>query len=317
MTTAASAAALCASSAMQRIDERGSKTKVKSSACVVKQKTLLANAVVDQKKLKRLLEYIHGTLDLCLTIGADSLLKMTTFVDAAYGVHSDMRSQTGGIISFGTGGIINRATKQKINTKSSTEAELVGASDFLAHTIWVKNFMLAQGFNIKECFLEQDNESAMKLAKNGRASMSQRSRHIDIRYFWITDRLKQEGIGVQYCPTEIMLADFFTKPLQGALFRKFRAIILNLEDDEANPSAQSGDTDGTTTIVNDDSGVLENVTSVANPRVGTRRPSSPRSVLDVQAEGYCPNTGVDGQTKKMRWQNLQPHKPSYAEIVRR
>ena len=49
---------------------------------------------------------------------------------------------------------------------------------------------------------------------------------MDIRYFFIKDRVKSEGLEIQYCPTEEMLADFYTKPLQGALFRKFRAVLL-------------------------------------------------------------------------------------------
>ena len=49
---------------------------------------------------------------------------------------------------------------------------------------------------------------------------------MDNRYFWIKDRLESEKIKVEYCPTEKMLADFFTKPLQGNLFRKFRDVVL-------------------------------------------------------------------------------------------
>ena len=154
---------------------------------------------------------------------------MYTFVDAAYGVHLDMRSQTGGVITFGLGGIICRASKQKINTKSSTEAELVGASDFLPNTIWVQHFMAAQGYPVRTSFFEQDNTSAIKLAKNGRASVGQRSRHIHIRHFWIKDRLSQDNITLRHCDTVSMLADFLTKPLQGALFRKFRDVILGYQ----------------------------------------------------------------------------------------
>jgi hypothetical protein len=83
----------------------------------------------DERKLKRVLEYLKGTLDLGYTIGADDLGKMRTWVDASYAVHPDMRSHTGGVISFGNGGLICKSSKQKLNTKSSTEAELVGASD--------------------------------------------------------------------------------------------------------------------------------------------------------------------------------------------
>jgi hypothetical protein len=61
---------------------------------------------------------------------------------------------------------------------------------------------------------------------NGKASCGQRSRHIDIRYFFITDHAKRHDIRIVHCPTADMLADFFTKPLQGSLFRKFRSILL-------------------------------------------------------------------------------------------
>ena len=49
---------------------------------------------------------------------------------------------------------------------------------------------------------------------------------MDNLYFWIKDRLESEGIKVEYCPTEKMIADFFTKPLQGNLFRKFRDVVM-------------------------------------------------------------------------------------------
>jgi hypothetical protein len=180
----------------------------------------------DMGKLKRLLEYINGTINLEYIVGADDLGRMRTWVDAAYAVHADMCSHTGGVISFGRGGIACKSSKQKLNTKSSTEAEFVGASDYLPNTIWVKMFMEAQGYSITKNILEQDNESAIKLEKNGRTSAGPKSRHINIRYFWLKDRLKSENITVRHCPTLQMLADFFTKPLQGNLFRRFRDVVL-------------------------------------------------------------------------------------------
>jgi hypothetical protein len=184
------------------------------------------STVEDRAKLRRLLEYLSGTIDLTYTLGADDIGSFRTWVDASYAVHPDMRSHTGGVISFGTGGILCKSTKQKINTKSSTEAELVGASDYLPNALWTKMFLEAQGHTVTECFLEQDNESAIKLEKNGRSSCGPKSRHIDIRYFFIKDRTTSSGIVIRHCPTLQMLADFFTKPLQGALFRKFRDVIL-------------------------------------------------------------------------------------------
>ena len=180
----------------------------------------------DEKKLRRLLEYLRGTKDLALRLGADSLNKFMTWVDASFAIHPDMRSHTGGVISFGRGGIICKSRKQRLNCKSSTEAELIGASDYLPHTLYVKMFMEAQGYPIDTTIFYQDNESAIKMERNGKASCGQRSRHIDIRYFFITDHCKRRNIDIVHCPTEDMLADYFTKPLQGSLFRKFRSVLL-------------------------------------------------------------------------------------------
>jgi hypothetical protein len=125
----------------------------------------LADLNKDEDKLKHLLEYIKGTVDMKYTIGADNLNEIHTWVDASYAVHPDMQSHTGGVISFGTGGVYCRSTKQKLNTKSSTEAELVGASDNLPNTIWVQNVLQSQGFSNTKSVLEQDNESTIRLEK--------------------------------------------------------------------------------------------------------------------------------------------------------
>ena len=169
----------------------------------------------DQSKLKRLLEYLYGTYDLPLILGADDIQTMYTFVDASYAVHDDMKSHTGGVITFGHGRIACKSAKQKVVSKSSTEAELVGASEYLPSTIWVQYFLQAQGFPHRNSYLEQDNQSAIRLERNGRASASQRSCHINIRYFFITDRLDTDHITLRYCQTDHMLADFLSKPLQG------------------------------------------------------------------------------------------------------
>jgi hypothetical protein len=180
----------------------------------------------DWAKLRRVLEYLNGTLDEFLTLGADDMGIMKTWVDASYAVHEDMKSHTGGVVSFGRGATMSKSSKQKLNTKSSTEAELVGASDYLPYPIWAKKFLDSQGYVLAENVFYQDNQSTIRFKKNGRKSCGPNSRHIDIRYFFIKDRLDIEGIDVQYCPTEQMLADFFTKPLQGSLFRKFRDVIM-------------------------------------------------------------------------------------------
>ena len=67
------------------------------------------------------------------------------------------------------------------------------------------------------------------MLKNGRNSCTGNSRHINIRYFFVKDRVDKGEVRVEYCPTLQMLGDFFTKPLQGALYIKFRDVIMGYE----------------------------------------------------------------------------------------
>ena len=70
--------------------------------------------------------------------------------------------------------------------------------------------------------------SAIQIEKNGSVSSVKKSRHINIRFFFIKDILDREGIDVKRCPTERVIADFLTKPLQGKLFKYLRDIIMGL-----------------------------------------------------------------------------------------
>jgi hypothetical protein len=140
-----------------------------------------------------------------------------------------MQSQTGATMSMGRGGIYKMARKQKLNTTSSTEAEMVGADDVMPQMMWTRNFLLEQGVEVSRNILYQDNQSAMLLEKNGMASSSRRTRHINIRFFFIKDRISSNELELQYCPTDQMVGDFFTKPLQGSKFFFFRRIIMGEE----------------------------------------------------------------------------------------
>jgi len=97
----------------------------------------------------------------------------------------------------------------------------------MAQVLWTRYFMEGQGYEIEDNVVFQDNESAILLERNGRASSSKRTRHINIRYFFVQDRIAAGEMSVAYCPTKEMVADFFTKPLQGSQFRALRAYIMN------------------------------------------------------------------------------------------
>ena len=139
-------------------------------------------------------------------------------------------------MSLGGGCPYSISTKQKINTRSSTKAELVGVNDAMAMVIWTRLFLQHQGFHITDNVIYQDNQSAILLEENGRRSSSKKTRHIEIRYYFITDNIARRQARVSYCPTKEMIADFFTKPLQGSSFCKFRSRILNLPTEHVVPS---------------------------------------------------------------------------------
>ena len=130
------------------------------------------------------------------------------------------------MITLGAGAIFVKSSKQKLNAKSSTEAELIGLSDALGQVIWTRHFLQAQGYDMGPATVFQDNMSTIHMVRNG-APTSERSRHVNIKFFFAKDRVDSGEIKVEYCPTEDMLADLFTKPLQGEQFRKLRALLLN------------------------------------------------------------------------------------------
>ena len=85
-----------------------------------------------------------------MIVGVYSLSQLFTWVDAAYGVHPDLKSHIGGCMSFGYKIVHCKSSKKKINTKISTEAKVVGVSDYLPYNIWICLFMEAQGYDIKQ-----------------------------------------------------------------------------------------------------------------------------------------------------------------------
>ena len=93
----------------------------------------------DWEKLARLVDYLNTTIEDDRIMGADSLNTLyMTWIDAAYAVHPNMRSHTGGCMSMmGTGTLHARSSKKKLNTKSSTEAEVVGLSEYIPYNIWL------------------------------------------------------------------------------------------------------------------------------------------------------------------------------------
>jgi hypothetical protein len=182
----------------------------------------------DFGKLERLARYVRGTKHLGIVLEANKNLGVYGYIDASYGVHEDMKSHSGCIIGIGKGPVYAKSGAQKLNTKSSSEAELVALSDHSNQVIWTRNFLLAQGYDVSASKVYQDNQSTIAMVKNGKSNSS-RTRHIAIRFYFVADRVASKEISVEYLRTGDMIADILTKPLQGALFMRLRGLLLNWE----------------------------------------------------------------------------------------
>lgn len=182
----------------------------------------------DMRKLTRMLAYISGTRERGVVLRIGSAMTVRMYIDAAYGVHAESgKSHTGAMVVLGEAGTVHaRSTKQKIVVKSSTEAELVAVTDALGEAIYINNFLKAQGYIMGPVIVHQDNMSTMAMIKHG-SPTSERTKHLDIRSFWMHDRVKSNCIKIVYEPTATMWANLLTKPLQGAQFGAERFGVTN------------------------------------------------------------------------------------------
>ena len=101
------------------------------------------------------------------------------------------------------------STESKIHAVSSTETDIISVGEKLPTHLWLRNFVIEQSGDPSQVrVLYQDNKSAILLQNKGRLSYCKGSKHIHIRYFFITDRIKQKEIRGEYCPTGAIVADF-------------------------------------------------------------------------------------------------------------
>ncbi len=143
--------------------------------------------IVDWRKLCHLVEYLRSTRGLPLILAANGTGVLSWYVDASFAVHPDMKGHTGGAMTMGTGSPLDKSTKHKLNTRSSTESDIVAVDNLILQILWVHLFLKAQGFAVSSNVLYQDNNSAMLLETSGRALSSKRTRHIEVWYYYVAN----------------------------------------------------------------------------------------------------------------------------------
>ena len=118
--------------------------------------------------------------------------------------------------------IHRKESKQNLNRKIITESELISVSEYVTYKIHMINIFLWKGYDLYKTVLYQDNEISIRMENNIRNSCTGKLRHISMWYFFYKDCVNTEEFSIEYCNTLVMLAEYFTKPLQESLFCHLR-----------------------------------------------------------------------------------------------
>jgi len=172
----------------------------------------------DERKMQKIFRYLHATKDRKILIKLDGL-DLKFYTDASYAIHHNARSHTGFVVSLGSkygGPVFARSIVQRFVTLSSFEAELSGVHQ---NVYWFKLFrtvMTEFGFPQNEpSVLYQDNQATILVMNRG-STFRGRSKHIDVRYYYLTELINDGVVKVEYLPTEEMIADPLTKAKSAA-----------------------------------------------------------------------------------------------------
>ena len=171
----------------------------------------------DQHKLERVLKYLKSTAGAVLVLAPGRVLLVEGYIDASFACHADGKGHTGLVVTVGGCTVLCMSSKQKLVTRDSTEAELVGLSDKLLSVVQCAEFMHAQGVAVGTAKVYQDNTSTITLVTKGGGQY--RTKYMRVRQAFVQERSEAGDIQIAYLPTGRMLADALTKALQGAVFR--------------------------------------------------------------------------------------------------
>lgn len=172
----------------------------------------LNHSNVHWQAVKRIFRYLSGTIDYKLRYSICKRKNVNAFCDADWASEVDARrSCTGYIFNMANGAISWKSARQKTVALSSTEAEYMALSETIQEAAWLIQLSKEMGMIINPLNIHCDNQSAIKLTKS--EGYNPRTKHIDIRYHFIREKIKNGEIIVKFLPTTKMVADSLTKPV--------------------------------------------------------------------------------------------------------
>ena len=159
--------------------------------------------------VKWILEYFKGTSKACLCFGSNKpILKAYTDVDWAGDVNA-RKSTSGYLVTFAGGAVSWQSKLQKCVALSTTEAEYIAITEASKELLWMKKFFKELGMNQNKYILYCDSQSAIHLSKN--PTFHSRSKHIQVRYYWIRDVLEMKLLQLEKIHTDDNGSDMLTK----------------------------------------------------------------------------------------------------------
>ncbi|GAA0154676.1 transmembrane signal receptor [Lithospermum erythrorhizon] len=171
--------------------------------------------------VKRIIKYVHGTLDYGLLYSFDTNKALVGYSDADWAGNSeDRKSTSGGCFFLGNNLVSWFSRKQNSVSLSTAEAEYIAAGSACTQLIWMKQMLEEYGVNPGVMTLYCDNKSAICISKN--PVQHSRTKHIDIRHHFIRELVEDKQVVLEHVPTERQLADIFTKGLDVNQFEKLR-----------------------------------------------------------------------------------------------
>ena len=171
------------------------------------------------KLVKRILRYLKGTSTFGICFQGQNQGKIDVYCDADFaGDSSDRKSISGGVILHNGGPVTFYSKKQGCVSRSTAEAEYVSLSEITAEALWFNQLLgsFPEQIIMRPIIVNEDNQACISIAEQ--TTSTKRSKYIDIHYHYVRDHVNKMDIKLQFCPTESMIADIFTKELGSIRF---------------------------------------------------------------------------------------------------
>jgi hypothetical protein len=171
------------------------------------------------------LRFLKGTKDLKIMYGPGKEWELTGYSDADWGGERDTRRSTTGYgFTFYGGAISWQSRRQPTIARSMMEAEYMAEGAATCEALWYRSLLKELGFpQEKPTIIRCDNEGAMALAKN--PTYHAKTKHIDVQYHFIREKVENGDVRLVYQPTDLMAADMFTKSLGREKIERFRGML--------------------------------------------------------------------------------------------